>query len=359
MARFPDISRSRGDVLVAVVAAAGLVTAAVSGGSYSVLRRSELFVVVLWVLVMALALGLVPRHRVPRAGLVSVGALAGLACWGAIGLAWTESAERTVAEVARTIGFAGLLLLVMCTMGGRGWRTPAAGVAAAAAIVCWLAFVSRLAPDLLPSALAESGLRLRLSYPLDYWNALGIMGRDDGRRSAWRGARMPRPGSSAASRWRRCASRSRSPTSPTRERRPSPSASRSSRVVTLSRHRWQAVLNAGLAGVGAAVVVLVIRAHPQIAEGTGTRGAVAVGLACAGVALAAMLAAATGLTQLLDDRRMDRRAARAALVAAAVLRGRDAGVVAGPAVAGRAWDSFAQPRGEPGAPTTPPGGCRR
>ena len=42
-------------------------------------------------------------------------------------------------------------------------------------IICILAFASRLLPSLLPSAVEEAGIDTRrLSYPLNYWNAVGV-----------------------------------------------------------------------------------------------------------------------------------------------------------------------------------------
>jgi hypothetical protein len=340
MARISDISPSRADVLVAVGAAVGLVAAAISGGSYSALTRSELFAVVLWILTMALAFGLAPRHRLPRTGAVAVAALAGLAGWGAVGLVWTESAERTVTEVARTIGFAGLLLLAMCTLGGRGWRAAALAVAGAAALVCWLAFVSRLAPELLPNPLAASGVRLRLAFPLNYWNALGSWAAMTTALclawSAHASARSVR-GVALAS---LCIAIAVAYLTYSRATVVAVGVAVVA-VVALSPRRWQTVLNAALAALGAAVVILAIRAHPQIAEGTGTRGALSVGLVAALVVFAAVLAGVTGVTQLLDRRRMGRRTARATLLATAVVAIAVTAVL-GPALAAEAWDSFSR-----------------
>jgi O-antigen ligase len=47
-------------------------------------------------------------------------------------------------------------------------------------------------------------------------------------------------------------------------------------AIGLSRHRWTATIHAALAGFGTALAIDVIRSHPQIAHGTGSRGAGAV-----------------------------------------------------------------------------------
>ncbi len=147
--------------------------AALRGGSYGPIPRGELLVLILWVLALGVALGLLPQRRLPWGAALAVAALVALAVWTALGLLWTESAERTVSEVARTLGFAGLLLLVVWTFAGRGWEAAALWVTATAILVSALALVSRLAPDLLSSPLTTAGLYRRLGYPFNYWNALG------------------------------------------------------------------------------------------------------------------------------------------------------------------------------------------
>ena len=139
-----------------LLGSAVLVTA-LRGGSYDVIPRHHLFVLVWWLLALGSLLGVLPRAR-PRAGvLVAAGALALLAAWTAAGLAWTESAERTSAEAARTLGLSGVLLLVGASFDREDRRAGIAAVTGAAAVVCLLAFVSRLAPDVLTSKLTEAG----------------------------------------------------------------------------------------------------------------------------------------------------------------------------------------------------------
>jgi hypothetical protein len=104
---------------------------------------------------------------------VAVAAMVLLAGWTALGVLWTESVGRTLHEASRTLGFAGLLLLVVCTFGRETWSRAVAAVTGAAIVLCCLAFASRLSP--LTNALAESGyVPKRLSYPFNYWNAVGI-----------------------------------------------------------------------------------------------------------------------------------------------------------------------------------------
>src|SRR4051794_3189629 len=85
---------------------------ALRGGSYDIVIRQEEAVVVWWVVGLGWATGVFPRARLPRTSLLPLAALSALLLWTALSLSWTESDERTVAEVARIIHYAGLLTLV-------------------------------------------------------------------------------------------------------------------------------------------------------------------------------------------------------------------------------------------------------
>ena len=159
--------------LLAALLGLGLLVAAVAGGTYGLIPRSEWFLLIFWSLTLGLSLGFFPRARLTRTlSFVLLGWIA-LVLWVAVGLAWTESAERTVIELARVMGLGGIVLALGWSFVGREWRLAAATLTAAAAGVCLVALISRLAPDLLSSPLRSSGLARRLSFPLHYWNAVG------------------------------------------------------------------------------------------------------------------------------------------------------------------------------------------
>jgi hypothetical protein len=98
-------------------------------------------------------------------------ALAGLTLASAI---WSDALAQAVVEFDRAV----LYLLVLLGAGALG-RTPQRirwllyGLAAAAVIVCVVGLVSRLAPDVYP--VEPSFLAGRLSHPIGYWNALGLL----------------------------------------------------------------------------------------------------------------------------------------------------------------------------------------
>src|SRR4051812_1856183 len=73
-------------VVLAGLLGAALLVSAARGGSYDAVPRAEGFFLVWWVLLLATALGLLPRYRPAPSVLVVAAALAGLAAWTAMSL---------------------------------------------------------------------------------------------------------------------------------------------------------------------------------------------------------------------------------------------------------------------------------
>lgn len=329
-----------GCLALAALLGGAVVAVALRGGSYGPIPRGETFVLILWVLALGLALGLLPARRLPRPAWLAVGALVALAGWTAIGLAWTESAERTVGEVARTLGLAALLLLVVWTFGGRGWAAAVLALTAAAIAVIAVALASRLAPDLVSSPLTTAGLYRRLGYPLNYWNALGVW-------STMTVALSLAVSIHAPVRWMRGVALGGACLAiPVAYLTYSRTAAITIAlaligVVALSRRSWQAAANGALAALGGGLVILVIRAHPEIANGRGSAGAEVVAEAVVLVVGLCVLVGISGLTERAAGFRLPHRVATGALAAAAVI-GLAGAVAVGPALADRVWTSFEQ-----------------
>ncbi len=317
--------------------ASGLLVTGLRGGSYDDVARAEAFFYVWWVLGLSLAFGLLPRVVPSRAARCAVAALIALAVWTGLGVLWTESVGRTLHEASRTLGFAGLLLLVVCTFGRDNWSRAAGAVTATAVLVCCLAMASRLSP--LTSALEASGYApSRLAYPFNYWNAVGVWAAMTvGLALAW---------SAHAARWwlRAAALGGVCVAVPVAYLTYSRSAAVGVviavvAVVVLSRHRWLALLHAVLASAGSAAVILAIRSRPEIAEGSGRDGAGWVVLVLAVAVLGCTVGAFAGHVGRVDRIRLAPRLARLVAASFAIVA-----VVAGiaflPTVSARAWDSF-------------------
>jgi len=115
----------------------------------------------------------------PPAGLslpvaVAAAALMLFAVWQLLSGYWSDSPSRALLEFNRT-----LLYLLVLLLFGSLTRTLAHvrrilwGVAGAATVVCAAGFLTRALPDVF--TIASSVQAERLSYPIGYWNALGLI----------------------------------------------------------------------------------------------------------------------------------------------------------------------------------------
>jgi O-antigen ligase len=130
----------------------------------------------------ALALALVLRLTLaPRplegfglaAGLVS-GALGLLAAWALVSSSWSDAPARAVADFDRVLLYL-LVLALVATLPRTAAiaRTVLLGVAAGATFVCVGGLLTRVLPDVFP--IASNVLEQRLSFPITYWNGLGLL----------------------------------------------------------------------------------------------------------------------------------------------------------------------------------------
>ena len=149
------------------------------GGGYDPLVHDQVGIAVWWVLLAAVAVGALPQRRLGTFAWCALGLLAAFVAWTALSLNWTESAERTSAELARVAGYLGVFALALFARGPNGVRRMVAAVGTGIAVVALVALLSRLHPAWFPAAgqtakFLSSG-RERLSYPLNYWNALAAL----------------------------------------------------------------------------------------------------------------------------------------------------------------------------------------
>ena len=218
-------------------------------------------------------------------------AAAALVLWILLGLVWTETDERTTAELARLLGYLGLITLVLTGLNRRTFRAAAAGATAVAAWDRRAGAGQPALPRLLPGRdrgrprLPGRSTRLPARL-LERGRRLG--GDGGGGRPRLERPRAPAPDPRAQP--RRC---------PGRRHRRLPTYSRGGAigstagvlaVLALSRNRWTALFHTLVAASATAAAILVVRSHGQIADATGGAGGGDVlavlligGLACAGV----------------------------------------------------------------------------
>ena len=106
--------------------------------------------------------------------LVPLALLAAFAIWTLLSAVWSDAAGRALLEFDRALlyvlvfGFFGMLI-----PGKRRLEWGLRGFAAAALVVCVAGWITRVAADVWPIALDVQPERL--SFPLTYWNALGLL----------------------------------------------------------------------------------------------------------------------------------------------------------------------------------------
>jgi len=178
--RLPRVAPARiGPVLSGSVLPFALVLyLALKGGGYDSIVRSEVGIAVWWLVLLGALIGVLPVARVRTAGWVGLGILVLFAGWTALGITWSESAERSVAELARVLTYLGVLALALFVQGRGGLRRTINAVALALAVVAALALLSRLHPAWFPANDTAEFLPSqvgRLNYPLNYWNGLAAL----------------------------------------------------------------------------------------------------------------------------------------------------------------------------------------
>ena len=309
---------------------------AFNGGGYEIVFRQQFGVALWWGMALALAFAVVPRVAPGPAVRLSLGALVALVAWTALSLLWTESAERTSAELVRTFTLGGLILLPAIGLRRESWRAAGAGVCAAILFLPVVGVASRLAPDAF-----DTGFVIepdRLVYPLEYWNAVASW-------SAMATAAALALSSNLRAAELRAMSLGLMPvaglaTYLTYSRGGAAATVIGVAIVIgLARQRWTAAAHALVAAVATAGVILVVRNHPEIANATGGSGGAVVALALMGASACCALGAwgisRTPLDRLRVPARAGRFAGAVALVAAVV-----ASVAFAPDIAASAREQF-------------------
>lgn len=150
---------------------------ALKSGGYDLVPRSQIGIVVWWIVLLGVAAGVLPAIRVTRSGWIVLAVMTGLVAWtGLAALTWTQSTERSVIELSRVVTLLGFLLTLILLQGKEGIRRSLTGFAAATVVVGVLALASRFHPawfDL--EVLPVNYPKARINYPLGYWNGLATL----------------------------------------------------------------------------------------------------------------------------------------------------------------------------------------
>lgn len=158
----------------------GLVfSVALEGGGYFEGVRSQAGILVWWAILLGVATGFLPFRKPNAQSWIAIALFGLFTLWVAASLIWTESAERTGADLGRFAMLLGIFVFSVFIVRAKGTRRMISAIGTAIAAIALLALLSRLHPQWfhVTVVLAEQfpASTERLSYPLDYWNGLGIL----------------------------------------------------------------------------------------------------------------------------------------------------------------------------------------
>jgi hypothetical protein len=190
-----------GPALTAAVAVVLAGSAFVADGGLRLERTTyvEIVVMLLGAGLCAAAL-LVPHAREGRLhGGLTLAAVALLAAYTAVSIAWSLAPSDSWIEADRTLSylaaFAGTMALARLAPGR--WAAVLYGTAIASVVVCGWALLTKV----FPSLLSEEEIYARLRAPFDYWNAVGLMAALGILPLLWLGARRTGRGVVSALAW--------------------------------------------------------------------------------------------------------------------------------------------------------------
>jgi hypothetical protein len=153
---------------------AALVYLSFNGGGFFPNTPAFVAILLIEALVLRVTLADDPAAGMTPPVLVAAAALAVYAGWTLLSATWSHSTARALIEFDRAL----LYLLVVVLMGSvvrrpGELRWTVRVLVIGLLVVCGAGLISRILPDVLPtgSSIASD----RLSYPLTYWNALGLM----------------------------------------------------------------------------------------------------------------------------------------------------------------------------------------
>jgi O-Antigen ligase len=145
-----------------------------AGGGYDILARSEVGVVIWWILLLGVVVGALPRARFPTTAWIAALLLGAFLAWTWIAVGWSQSNERSFAEAARVATYLGVFVLALSLLTRATVRSLLNGLACAVTLVAAVSVLSRLVPSWFPLDSARHIYATsRLAYPIDYADGLG------------------------------------------------------------------------------------------------------------------------------------------------------------------------------------------
>ena len=166
------------NVAVGIAIAGAVFALSYANGGFAPTTRAYAGIAAWWLLGVGAAVGIAgARAGINRLALVALGLLATFAVWILISVNWAADAERTFAQFNQVSLYVAVLAIaiVLARLVPASWVVG--GVALGLSSIAFVAFVSRCFPStfgLQPGRSILAPLASRLSFPLGYWNGLGI-----------------------------------------------------------------------------------------------------------------------------------------------------------------------------------------
>src|SRR5438477_6708374 len=166
------------DAAVGIAVAAAIFALSYANGGFAPTTRSYAGIAAWWLLGAGAAIGIAgARAGINRLALAAVGLLAAFAVWILISVNWASDSARAFAQFNQVSLYVAVLAIaiVLARLVPASWVVG--GVALALSAIATVALVSRCFPStfgLQPGRSILPSLVPRLSFPLGYWNGLGI-----------------------------------------------------------------------------------------------------------------------------------------------------------------------------------------
>src|SRR5436190_2343687 len=166
------------DAAVGIAVAAAIFALSYANGGFAPTTRSYAGITAWWLLGAGAAIGIAgARAGINRLALAAVSLLAAFDVWILISVNWATDAERAFAQFNQVSLYVAVLAIaiVLARLVPASWVVG--GVALALSAIATVALVSRCFPStfgLQPGRSLLPALSSRLSFPLGYWNGLGI-----------------------------------------------------------------------------------------------------------------------------------------------------------------------------------------
>jgi hypothetical protein len=166
------------DTAVGLGVAAAVFALSYANGGFGATTRSYAGIAAWWILGVGAAVGVASaRSGVDRLALAAIGLLSAFAVWVLISASWATDAERVFEQFNQVSLYVAVFAIAILLARLVPASTLVGGVALALSAVATVALISRCFPSafgLQPGSTILSPLKNRLSFPLGYWNGLGI-----------------------------------------------------------------------------------------------------------------------------------------------------------------------------------------